>query len=315
MKNKKGNNRRQFLRNTSIATLGLGLISKSTAVAASARVKSTLMCEPTTLDYYGEGPFYTENPPDLVNGQLATSDAVGERMIISGRVYDLSCEGYISDTIIDVWHADNNGEYDNQAYNFRGQTLTNSQGFYMFETIKPGKYNVGSSFRPAHIHFKITPPDRPTLITQLYFEDDEDIASDPAASLTSGEFDASHRIIPLTLNSENVLEGTWDIVIDGMSTTSLNDIHLDKGMIYKIFPNPFVEKLTIQYGVFRPSKVSLSVYDLQGRLVANLEEQTLTPDKYEAVWSPDAALPNGHYFITLKVNDLQVHYLKVLRQQ
>ena len=51
------------------------------------------------------------------------------------------------------------------------------------------------------------------LITQLYFDGDPYISIDFAASITSGSFDATHRIIPLTTNAAGDFEGTWDIVI------------------------------------------------------------------------------------------------------
>ena len=45
-------------------------------------------------------------------------------------------------------------------------------------------------------------------------------------------------------------------------------------------------------------------------MVAILEERQLSPEKYSAVWAPDSNLADGHYFIALKINDLQVHYLR-----
>lgn len=312
---KSKNNRRQFLKNTSLAALSAGLFPSMNTDAAELKSKeeSLLMCSPTTRDFFGEGPFYTNNPPVMENHQLASANESGTRIIISGRVYNLDCTEYIPNTLIDAWHANNAGDYDNEGYNLRGITTSNSQGFYMFETIKPGKYGNGNTFRPSHIHFKITPPGFDLLTTQLYFEGDESIGGDAAASITSGEFDARDRIVPLIMNSEGKLEGTWDIIVNGDGITGINDLHLDKGVIYKVNPNPFLDTVTIQYGIFRPSKVSLLAYNMQGQLVANLEERTLPPEKYEAVWKPDAELPKGHYFIVLKINDLQVHYLKVVR--
>lgn len=317
---KKNNNksRRQFLRNTSLASLALGIpsISAKANFSKSKTEEEHLMCDKTTLDYYGQGPFYTDNPPMIENGILADTNETGDRMIISGRIFNLDCSEYIPNAEVDVWHANHDGEYDNSGYNLRGKTVSNEQGFYVFETIKPGKYLNGSAFRPAHIHFKITAPGYPTLTTQLYFEGDSDLAADAAASITSGTFDAQHRIIPLTENSDNVLEGVWDIVINGEgNTVGVNDIHLDKGIIYKIGPNPFSDSVNIRYGVYRKAKASLLVFDIHGREVATLEERTLTADQYDAVWEPDAGLPDGHYFIALKINDLQVHYLKLIRQK
>ena len=79
-------------------------------------------------------------------------------------------------------------------------------------------------------------------------------------------------------------------------------------------PNPFSGTVNIRYGVYRNAKVGLLVFDMLGRKVATLEERTLSADQYDAVWNPDASLPNGHYFVSLKINDLQVHYLKIICQ-
>ena len=265
-------NRRTFLKNTTLAALGIGLSSGAKA-APTTKATEALNCNATTLDYYGEGPFYTDGPPLMVDNKLIGDTETGQRMIISGRVLNLDCSQFIPDTVIDVWHANNDGQYDNQGFNFRGFTRANDQGFYLFETIKPGKYLNGSQFRPSHIHYKITPPGFSQLTTQLYFEGDTDIPNDAAASITSGTYNATDRIIPLTENSEGVLEGTFDIMINGDGiAVGTNDLHLDKGMVYRVSPNPFTTEVEIFYGVFKRAKVGLVVYDLSGRMVATLED-------------------------------------------
>ena len=303
-------NRRQFLKNTSLAALALG-ISPLVSHAKNSEASKANACNRTTLDYYGEGPFYTENPPFIIDGKLAKDSEEGTRIRITGRVQNLDCSEFIPNTIIDVWHANDAGEYDNDGFNLRGQVKSNEQGFYMFETIKPGKYLNGTKYRPSHIHFKITPPGFGTIITQLYFHGDTSIADDAAASISDGQFDATHRTIALTKNNEGMLEGTWDIAINGKGTMGAADLHLDKGMIYNASPNPFSKVLRINYGVFKPSVVSLVVFNMQGKEVALLEKRGLSAAKYEAEWTPNAELPDGYYFVSLKINDLQVHYLKV----
>lgn len=305
--------RRQFLKNTSLAALSISILPLSGKARAAQQANDE--CFPSTLDYYGEGPFYTDNPPEMIDGQLAENGEPGTKMIISGRVHNLDCTEFIPGTIIDVWHADDAGQYDNIGYKLRGKTTSNSQGFYLFETIHPGKYLNGGTYRPSHIHFKITPPDADTLTTQLYFEGDPYIAGDAAASITEGEFNATHRIIQLSTNNEGVQEGLWDIVIDGQGIVGMNNIHVDKGMIYNTGPNPFRGKLEIKYGIFREAKVSLLVFNLQGQTVATLEERKLTSGKYTAEWKPQSSLPGGYYFVALKINEMQVHYQKVLLQK
>jgi len=316
---KRGNeNRRQFLKNTALSLLSVAaipnILKASNPIVSLGEGDLTSTCDESTEDAYGQGPFYTANAPTIQNDKLSDVNEVGTKIIISGQVYNLDCSEVIPNTEIDVWQANNAGQYDNLGYNLRGKTTTNSQGFYLFETVKPGFYLNGSNFRPSHIHFKITPPGFSTLITQLYFQGDPYIPSDTAASITSGSYDATHRIIPLIANSNGDLEGVWDIVIDGNGVSiGTNNIHLDKGIIYTATPNPFTDHVKINYGVFQKAKVNISIYDIGGRLVANLDERILDPEKYSVHWNPPRDLPKGHYFIAIMINDLQVHYLKIIR--
>jgi protocatechuate 3,4-dioxygenase beta subunit len=308
----KQNSRRQFLRNTALATLSGGLLPSIVKSNVSLHSKSSSVCNPTTLDYYGQGPFYTANAPTIINNQLASLTEPGTRLILSGIVQTIDCSAVIPNTLIDVWHANNAGVYDNTGFNLRGKTESNAQGYYMLETILPGKYLNGAAYRPSHIHFKITPPAFPTIITQLYFQGDTDITGDAAASITSGTYNATNRIIPITLNAQGKYEGIWDIAMNG-SGVGLSDIHLDKGVIYSVSPNPFTDKIEIHYAVFQAYKVSIQIFDIRGSLVAVIDEQNLQPQKYKAIWESDGNLLAGIYFVALKLNDLQVHYLKIVK--
>ncbi len=314
MKKKEENNsRRQFLINTAITTLGVGLFPALARSKPKSLTAETKACNPVTLDYYGVGPFYTANAPEITDAKLANQSEPGTRLIISGIVQTLDCTKVIKNTVLDVWHANNDGNYDNSGFNLRGKIKSNEQGFYSFETILPGKYLNGSAYRPRHIHFKITPPGFPTIITQLYFAGDTDIPGDAAASIKSGTFNATNRIIPISKNAEGIYEGTWDIAIDGNGTIGISELYLDKGIIYSASPNPFQNELEIRYGVFVKAKVSIQIFNDLGKLVAVLNDEKLQPQKYLAVWQPLEGLASGNYWISLKLNDFQVHYLKVLR--
>ena len=301
-------NRREFLINTTLVSIGSSLLSSRLSKSKSIDLQN---CEKTTADYFGEGPFYTDQPPIIKNNLLAPATAKGKRLIIMGRVLNLKCSEFLPETIVDVWHANHKGQYDNTGYKLRGFTKTNAQGFYLFETIMPGKYLNGPEYRPAHIHFKIKPPGFEALTTQLYFEGDDRIADDKSASIKSGNFDASNRIISLNKNNEGQLEGQFDIVINGDGPTiGAQDLHLNTGMIYKTEKSE--NGIDIDYGVFKTAKVGLVVYDMQGQQVAILEEKMMTPEKYKASWKPKEDLSTGYYFVAIKINDLQVHYQKVI---
>ena len=315
MKNKKVN-RRFFFKKTTLSFIATSIFSNKLFSSSKSLIfnKEKNNCPKSTEDLYGQGPFYTTNSPMIQNNQLASSNEVGQRIIISGRVYNLDCDEFLPNTEIDIWHANNEGEYDNVGFNLRGRTLTNSQGFYIFETVKPGFYLNGNTNRPSHIHFKITPPGFPPLITQLYFQSDPYISSDAAASVTSGTFDATNRIIPLVQNSNGILEGNWDIVINGAGTTvDTKNLYLDKGILYRANPNPFINFLEINYAIFKSSDVKIQIFDLEGKLVELLQQKKLQPNKYKLIWNPKNNIKSGHYFICLSINDLQVHYIKVIK--
>ncbi|MFI0424451.1 carbohydrate-binding protein [Spongiactinospora sp. 9N601] len=106
-----------------------------------------------------EGPYFKPNSP-----QRDTLTGAGTRLVVSGYVFNLACQP-IANALLDFWQADNNGNYDNVGYNFRGHQFTNAQGQYRLTTIVPGLYPG----RTRHIHVKVQAPGRPVLTTQLYF--------------------------------------------------------------------------------------------------------------------------------------------------
>ena len=106
--------RRQFLKNTSLAALATVTLPSTLRAELNSEIASETLvnCNPTTLDYYGQGPFYSANSPLIINNQLAVGNEPGTRFIISGRVHNLDCTEYIAGAIIDIWHADDAGQYD-----------------------------------------------------------------------------------------------------------------------------------------------------------------------------------------------------------
>jgi len=308
--------RRDFFKKLAVASVGVGAFTTIPFNGLSqSNTNNTASCNPCTLDYYGEGPFYTQNPPTLVNGQLADVNEPGERLIIKGRVTNLDCTEFIKDATIDIWQADDAGAYDNVGFKLRGIVKSDNQGYYEFETIKPGKYLNGAQYRPSHIHFKITAPGKPVLTTQLYFDGDTDIPADAAASITSGPYDASNRIIPITMVN-GIWEGIWDITVAGdgdLIDTGISTLHLDKGMMYEVYPNPFKDSLNLKLGVFRNAKVTLGLYDITGKRVAQKQMGQLTSNKYNLQWQPEANLPNGIYTLALSINDIQVQTRQLIK--
>jgi len=165
-------NRRQFIR-------------RMAATGAFLSV-SGLYAEALTLTpRMTQGPFYplARNIPldkdnDLVLLNDSLTPAKGIITHVSGRVLD-SRGDPIRGALIELWHADDAGEYTfsqssprNPAAdpNFAGfgQFLTGSTGEYRFRTIKAGLYRG----RTRHFHFGITiPGQRTRFTTQLFWNE------------------------------------------------------------------------------------------------------------------------------------------------
>lgn len=117
------------------------------------------------------GPFYTPNSP--LRTSLLEEGIVGARMLLTGYVLDTACRPLVG-ALVDFWHADANGNYDNVGYRLRGHQFTDDQGRYTLETIVPGLYPG----RTRHFHVKVQAPNQPILTTQLYFPDEPTNARD-----------------------------------------------------------------------------------------------------------------------------------------
>jgi protocatechuate 3,4-dioxygenase beta subunit len=122
---------------------------------------------------------------DLIHNYARDGEAIGERIIVHGRVLDENARPQPG-VLIEIWQANAGGRYRhvNDGYmapldpNFGGcgRCLTDAEGGYAFRTIRPGPYpwrNNGSDWRPAHIHLSIFGASfAQRLVTQLYFEGD-----------------------------------------------------------------------------------------------------------------------------------------------
>ncbi len=117
-----------------------------------------------------EGPFYTPSTPlraSFLEGGEKT------RFVLAGRVLSPDCKP-VPNALVDLWHADEEGAYDNKGFRYRGRQFTGSEGRYRFETIVPAHYPG----RTRHYHLKVQPRGGRLLTTQLYFPDDPANARD-----------------------------------------------------------------------------------------------------------------------------------------
>lgn len=178
-------NRKNFLLNTSLTAFSMTALGN---ILKTNEGTFKVNCE-TTNDILG--PFYRENAP--IRNDLTASNQKGNIILLKGQVFKTDCTTPIKDAVIEIWHCDINGEYDNDTIEFRNRAkwLTNEKGEYSFKTILPGKYLNGTLYRPSHIHFRITAKGYKEIISQIYFKGDPHITFDPWAA----DKKAEHRIL------------------------------------------------------------------------------------------------------------------------
>ena len=117
------------------------------------------------------GPYYTPNTPERTS--LIEEGMAGTPLLLTGFVLGTDCAPIVR-ALVDFWHCDDAGVYDNDGYRLRGHQFTDAQGRYQLMTIVPGLYPG----RTRHIHVKVQAPNQPVLTTQLYFPDEPANARD-----------------------------------------------------------------------------------------------------------------------------------------
>ena len=129
---------------------------------------------------------------DLTLNAVRNGEAIGERIIVAGRVLDEDGHA-VPDTLIEIWQANAAGRYVHKVDqhdapldpNFlgSGRCLTDADGRYRFITVKPGAYPWGNhpnAWRPNHIHFSLFGTALTSrLVTQMYFPGDPLLPMDP----------------------------------------------------------------------------------------------------------------------------------------
>jgi protocatechuate 3,4-dioxygenase beta subunit len=143
---------------------GLTLLLLRSRAIGQAGLSPTPACndgdEPTLEQT--EGPYFTPSSPERT--KLREAGMAGTSITLTGFVLTRSCRP-IASALVDLWHADDAGQYDNVGFRLRGHQFTGADGRYEFETIMPGLYPG----RTRHFHLKFQAPDQPVLTTQFYF--------------------------------------------------------------------------------------------------------------------------------------------------
>ena len=152
--------------------------------------------EPTVEET--EGPFFKPRSPQRSN--LRESGIAGRAVELSGLVLTRSCRP-VPGALVDLWHADDNGVYDNKGFRLRGHVFTDNEGRYAFHTIVPGLYPG----RTRHYHVKVQARGEMSgLTTQFYFPDEKRNRSD-------GLF--RRELVMQVAETEDALVARFDVVL------------------------------------------------------------------------------------------------------
>ncbi|HWA39512.1 MAG TPA: intradiol ring-cleavage dioxygenase [Burkholderiales bacterium] len=136
------------------------LLIATLATPLSGWAQAPLTCGRQTIAQT-EGPFFTPNSPKRAS---LLEKGARDVFVLSGLVLSPQCKP-VANALVDLWHSDEKGEYDNQGFRYRGHVFTDAQGRYRFETIVPALYPG----RTRHYHVKVQAPGKRILTTQLYF--------------------------------------------------------------------------------------------------------------------------------------------------
>lgn len=163
--------RRAFLVTTAV---GLPLVLATRLSASTRTLEPTPACDDgdeTPTPDQTEGPYFTPNSPEKDDFRGDVDQ--GTPMVLTGEVLSDGCQPVVR-ALLDVWHADASGVYDNAGYRLRGHFFTDDAGRFRLSTIVPGLYPG----RTRHFHVKVQAPGGPVLTTQLYFPDEPTNAAD-----------------------------------------------------------------------------------------------------------------------------------------
>ena len=257
----------------------------------------------TTADI--QGPFYIPNAPNI---SILTPPGISSNLLlITGTVYANDCITPIPNAIVDVWHA-NQGEYQektglylNSEYDdifYRGKIYTDINGNYAYQTILPGKYLNGNYYRPSHIHYKVSYLGQNEITTQLYFNGDSSIEIDPWASSNSAE----NRTIDLLNDSNNNLNGVFDITLD-IQPDTIEQTDLSENKIIKsIFPNPINND---SYIFLRNHyELSIDICDINGKIITRNNNIKSNKIRLYDILHPDTK--KGIYIIRVRKNTIPI---------
>lgn len=144
------------------------------------------------------------------------------------------------------------------------------------------------------------------------YPDIETAMADPAnlyaltgeTSFTDRITEAGNYFYFVTAYSRNWVEGAPSNVYEHYTATSIDETdQIAAGFkLEQNYPNPFNPSTQIRFTLGQPTHATLTVYDIMGRVVATLVDQSMPAGSHSAVFNA-ANLSSGVYIYTLQAGD------------
>jgi protocatechuate 3,4-dioxygenase, alpha subunit len=134
---------------------------------------------------------------DAFTNDLVTPDVSGERIRVQGRVFD-GDGAPVPDCMLEIWQADAQGRFSdpqdqralpNSSFRGFGRCGTDPNGFYAFDTIKPGPVPDPDG-KPQAPHLLLAVFARGMLLqlyTRIYLDGEAANAADPVLALVPAD--------------------------------------------------------------------------------------------------------------------------------
>lgn len=214
--NQTNENRREFLRRAAAAAVAFPFLlsCRSDTLAQKSDTDVFTLLRKNARAAGTEGMGAIDVPPTVSPKTVLFTEAdKGEKMVISGKVFEADGKTPAPNVLIYLYHTDIEGYYgrsgsEHKHGRYRGWLLTDAEGRYSFQTIKPAPYPENRF--AAHIHMTVTTTAmREDWVDSILFEGDKLISARERE--TAGQKGGFNPILALKKGENNLWTATRDI--------------------------------------------------------------------------------------------------------
>jgi len=112
----------------------------------------------------------------------------------------------------------------------------------------------------------------------------------------SGDASGTESQTTVTMNSDLSVTATFSVVVS-------IDEEIDTDEHISIFPNPSDSMVFIEYSIYKPSDVSITIHDASGRQINELINTHQQIGTYQEQWTIAEDMKSGLYLVKLKIGD------------